>query len=139
MMAEACDDTLYYHQAMAAPDAAQFIAAMKEELASHNDGNHWEVVHVSQVPHGVKLLPAVWAMRRKRRVTTAEIYKWKARLNIDGSKQQYGVNYWQTYAPVASWATIRLVLIIAIIEKWTTLQLDYVMAFPQAMAETDQL
>jgi hypothetical protein len=28
---------------------------------------------------------------------TREIYKWKARLNIGGHMQQYGVHYWETY------------------------------------------
>jgi hypothetical protein len=138
-MAETTEDILYYHEAMNQADKVMFKAAMKDEVGSHVEGDHWEIVHISNVPANIKLLPAVWAMRRKRRLTTGEICKWKARLNIDGSKQQFGINFWQTYAPVASWATIRLVLIIAIINRWTTLQIDYVMAFPQADAETQDL
>ena len=38
----------------------------------------------------------------KRKIETGAIYKWKAHLNIDGEKQTYGVNYWNTYAPVAT-------------------------------------
>ena len=50
------------------------------------------------VPKGHRVLPAVWAMRRKRRISTGKVYKWKARLNIDGGKQEKGINYWETYA-----------------------------------------
>lgn len=37
-------------------------------------------------------------MTRKRRILTREVYKWKARLNLDGGKQELGINYWETYA-----------------------------------------
>jgi hypothetical protein len=67
------------------------------------------------------------------------VYKWKARLNIDGSKQIKGVTYWDTYAPVASWPIIRLVLTLAIVNNWHARQIDYVQAYPQADAGTDNL
>jgi Reverse transcriptase (RNA-dependent DNA polymerase) len=82
-------------------------------------------------------LPCVWSMRRKRRILDGTIYKWKARLNVDGGKQIRGVDYWETYAPVATWTTIRVVLIMAIKEKWCIKQLDFVQAYPQAPVETE--
>ena len=54
------------------------------------------------------ILQAVWAMKCKRRITTQEVYHWKACLNIDGSKQEKGVNYWDTYAPVTSGAKLTI-------------------------------
>ena len=76
-------------------------------------------------------------MRRKRRITTGEVYKWKARLNIHGGKQEHGINYWETYAPVISWTTIRLYLILALLNKRVTRQIDFVLAYPQADIECD--
>jgi hypothetical protein len=76
-------------------------------------------------------------MRRKRRIETQEVYKWKARLNIHGGKQEKGVNFWETYAPVATWAAIRVILNMAATDGWQTRQLDFVLAFPQADVETD--
>jgi hypothetical protein len=35
-----------------------------------------------------------------------EVYKYKARLNVDGSQMQPGRDYDLTYAPVASWESI---------------------------------
>jgi hypothetical protein len=78
-------------------------------------------------------------MRRKRRISTREVYKWKARLNIDGSKQVKGVNYWQTFAPVASWPTIRLILTMVIMKNWPTRQIDFVLAYTQAEVEHDEM
>ena len=88
---------------------------------------------------GALVLPGVWAMKRKRRIATREVYRWKARLNLDGSKQLHGVHFWETYAPVASWPTIRLLLSIAIINNWPTKQIDFVMAYPQADIKTDNV
>ena len=73
---------------------------MVKEVNTHTENGNWVVVRKVDVPQGTKILPSVWAMRRKRRIATGEVYKWKARLNIHGGKQEYGVNYWETYAPV---------------------------------------
>ena len=77
----------------------------------------------------------VWSMKRKRRVATGQIYKWKARLCVDGSSQEKGVNYWDTYSPVVTWESVRSLLTLAIMNKWTTRQIDFVLAFPQAKVE----
>ena len=89
------------------------------------------------VPAGKTVLPSVWEMTRKRRITTREVYKWKARLNVDGSKKIAGRDFGEIYSPVASWDSIRMLLIMAISRGWHTRQLDYVMAYPQAPFERD--
>lgn len=76
-------------------------------------------------------------MRRKRDIKTRAIKKYKARLNVDGSRMKHGVDYDDTYAPVAKWSTIRLILSLAAIHNWHTRQLDYVLAFPQAPVERE--
>jgi hypothetical protein len=119
------------------PDRAEFIKAMNAEVASHTERGHWRIVLRSQVPEGMDILPSVWAMRRKRRIKTREVYKWKARLNLHGGRQKQGVNYWETYAPVVTWSAIRLVLILSIMLKWHTRQIDFVLAYPQADVECD--
>ncbi len=76
-------------------------------------------------------------MKRKRRISDRQVYKWKARINIDGSKQVHGIHYQETYSPVVSWCTTRFFLIHALLNWWYTKQIDYVMAFPQAPVERD--
>jgi Reverse transcriptase (RNA-dependent DNA polymerase) len=71
-------------------------------------------------------------MKRKRQIETREVYKHKARLNLGGHKQEYGVHYRETYSPVVRWTSIRLLLVLLIICGWSTRQLDFVMAYPQA-------
>jgi hypothetical protein len=128
---------MYWHQAMKSEDNKEFLAAAQKEVDDQASNGIWEIAPRSQVPKGVVPLPAVWAMKRKRRISTGEIYKWKARLNLDGSKQVKGVHYDQTYAPVATWPTIRLVIAKALQLKWYTRQIDFVQAYNQAEAKSD--
>jgi hypothetical protein len=130
-------DTMYMDQALKAPDRAKFIKAMQKEVASHTDRGHWKLILKSEVPKGHDIIPTVWSMKRKRRIKTREVYKWKARLNVHGGKQTHGVNYWDTYAPVVTWPTIRLILVLSLLFNWYTAQVDYVLAYPQADAECD--
>ena len=49
----------------------------------------------------------------------------------------YGVNYFETFAPLVQWSTIRLMLIFILTQKWVTRVIDYTNAFPQANIDTD--
>ena len=130
-------DTMYLHQAMNQPDREHFKAAMKKEMADQIDNGNFTLIKRSKVPKGKIILPAVWQMKRKRDIKTRQVKKYKARLNIDGSRMIPGEHYDQTYAPVASWTSVRLVLALASIHNWHTTQIDYVLAFPQAPVERD--
>jgi hypothetical protein len=110
-------DTMYVDQALREPDRKKFIKAMEAEVRAHTENGHWRIVPISSVPAGTKILPAVWAMRRKRRIATREVYKWKARLNIHGGKQEHGINYWDTYSSTLSWPPIRFILSLVIINQ----------------------
>jgi Reverse transcriptase (RNA-dependent DNA polymerase) len=130
-------DVMHLGEALKQPDKKNFIEAMQKEVQAHTKNENWRVVKRSEIPSQHKVLPAVWAMRRKRDISTQEVYKWKARLNVLGGKQVKGVNYWETYSPVASWASIRLIMNAAVLQGWDSRQLDFVLAFPQAPVETD--
>ena len=109
---------------------------MEAKVASHHDRGHWKVRHKEEIPPNTKVLPAVWSMKRKRRIATREIYKWKARLNVHGGKQEKGVHFWETYSPVVKWFSIRFFLLLALLKGWRTRQIDFVLAYPQAPVET---
>jgi hypothetical protein len=130
-------DIMYYHQAMQQPDREHWQKAVQLELSDHEKGKHWKEVLITSLPKGTKVLPAVWAMRRKRRIATQEVYKWKARLNIDGGKQEHGIHYWETYAPVVAWPVVRFFLVLSLLKGWKTRQLDFILAYTQADVETD--
>jgi hypothetical protein len=48
-----------------------------------------------------------------------------------------GEHYNLTYAPVAGWTSVRLLLALVLLNNWYTVQLDYVLAYPQAPVERD--
>jgi hypothetical protein len=76
-------------------------------------------------------------MRRKHDLTTNKVIKHKARLNLHGGKQVYGMNYFETYAPVITWFAIRLMIVFGIIFCWALWQVSFIMAYPQAPVEMD--
>jgi len=130
-------DTMYHHQAMREPDRNKFEEAMKQECMAHFKEGTYKLIKKEEMPKNVPLLSSVWQMKRKRKPSTGEIRKYKARLNVNGSQQIQGVHYEETYAPVVAWATIRFFMTLAIINNWHTKQLDFVLAFPQADIERE--
>ena len=130
-------DTMYHHEAMMQPDRKKFQEAMSKELKDQMDNGNFTIMKRTDVPKDKTILPAVWQMKRKRDIKTREVKKYKARLNIDGSRMQKGIHYDQTYAPVAQWKSIRLLLIMVVKHGWCSKQLDYVLAFPQAPVEKE--
>ena len=119
---------------MVQPDWQQFIKAMVKEIHTHQEQKHWAVMPIEEVPKGPKILDSIWPMRRKRKIGTGLISKYKARLNAHGGQHKYGVNYWKTFAPVVQWTTIQ-VITLTMIQEWHTCQLDFVLAYPQAEVE----
>jgi single-stranded DNA-specific DHH superfamily exonuclease len=56
------------------------------EVNEHIKRKHWEPVLKSDLQENTVILPAIWSMKRKRRIDTREVYKWKSRLKIGGHK-----------------------------------------------------
>ena len=52
-------------------------------------------------------------------------------LCVHGDEQVQGVDVFESYSPVVHWTTVCLILIIAIVLNWTTIQTDYTNAFVQ--------
>ena len=117
---------------MKEPDAGEFKKAMRGEIDAQIEGKVLKLTRINDVPKNAMLLPAVWQMKRKRHIKTQDVYKWKARLNVDGSRMVHTRDYDQTYAQIASWNIILLLLILVLGHSCHTIQLDYVLAFTQA-------
>ena len=46
--------------------------------------------------------------------------------------QQWGVNYWETYAPVVNWVSVRFLLVLSEIVGLNNRAIDFFLAFTQA-------
>ena len=45
------------------------------------------------------------------------------------------MTFWEAYAPVVSWQTLRLFFIHLILKGWKSRQMDFMLAYPHALAE----
>ena len=51
--------------------------------------------------------------------------------------QRWGEDFWETYSPVVSWLTTRLMFVFAISCGLESISLDFTQAFPQADLKQD--
>nr|GEU46148.1 zinc finger, CCHC-type [Tanacetum cinerariifolium] len=86
--------------------------------------------HIDDVPSEIPEPRKVckWIFKRKIKVD-GTIDNFKARLVIQGFRQKEGINYFDTYAPVACITTIRLLLALAAIHNLVLHQMDVKIAF----------
>ena len=62
--------------------------------------------------------------------------KFKARYCVRGNLQREGIGYFSTYAPVVQWSTVRILLTMISINRWTTKQVNYTNVFyPDCLKE----
>ncbi|GKB43789.1 zinc finger, CCHC-type containing protein [Tanacetum coccineum] len=80
--------------------------AINEEMDSIMGNNTWVL---ADLPPGCKPLGCKWIFKRKLKVD-GTTKKFKARVVIQGFKQNSGIHYFDTYAPVARISTIRLLI-----------------------------
>ena len=99
---------------------------------AHSDNEHLKLTKGEVVPKYQKILSTIWAIKRKRHIATGEMCKWKARINSHGGQQIKGVHYDETYSPVLGCASITSALLLGQINQWSTHQITFFLAFPQA-------
>lgn len=107
---DAKNDTLTQSQMLKDADKVKFLQAQQSEIQGLQKMKVFDIKHISTKPTTAKLLSSIWSYRKKRSPLGKKL-KHKACLCVDGSQQQHGRDYWETYAPVVSWSTIRLILL----------------------------
>ena len=126
------EDTPRYDEAMHSPDAEGFKAAINLEMDQLQEKDVWTLVpREKAISEGAKIIDTVWALRRKR-YPDGRVKKLKARLCARGFMQEQGVDYDDTYSPVVAWSTVRLLLILSILQEYKTKQIDFTLAFVHA-------
>ena len=112
----------FYHQAVKFP---QWRDAMKMELDAMEANRTWTVVSLPQDKHSIG---CKWVYKNKYR-SDSSIKCYKARLVAKGYTQQEGIDFIDTFSPVAKLVTVKVLLLLAASHCWHLVQLDVNNAF----------
>ncbi|GKV28694.1 hypothetical protein SLEP1_g37711 [Rubroshorea leprosula] len=107
--------------------------AMKEELQALEKTGTWDLV---DLPPDKTLVGCKWVYKIKTH-SDGSVEHYKARLVAKGFTQEYGIDYEETFAPVARLTTVRSLLAIAAVRKWKLFQMDVKNAFLNGDLEED--
>ncbi|GJU77267.1 retrovirus-related pol polyprotein from transposon TNT 1-94 [Tanacetum coccineum] len=102
-----------------------WIVAMQEELNQFIANDIWELVPQSK---NMKIIRTKWVFRNKLE-ENGIVSRNKARLVAQGYNQQEGIDYDETYAPVARLESIRILLAYACALDFKLFQMDVKSAF----------
>ena len=129
-------DILSQGQMFKAEDHEKFIALQLPKIQGLVHANVFEFHSMSDVTPHTQLLNAIWLYHHKH-CPDGLLLKHKSHICADGSQQQYGIDYWETYAPIIHWSTICLVIMLSTLLKLKSWQINYTQAFPQAPLDDD--
>ena len=91
------DEPTNYEEAMMSPDSTKWLEAMKFEMGSIYENKVWTLV---DLPNDRQTIENKWMFKKK---TNADrnVTVYKARLVAKGFRQVQGVDYDETFSPVA--------------------------------------
>ena len=112
----------YYHQAA---KHEHWRNAMKEELNAMKANETWSIV---PLPEGKRTIGCRWLYKNKFNAEGV-LARRKARLVAKGYTQQEGLDYFDTFSPVAKLVSMKLLLALAASKNWHLIQLDVDNAF----------
>lgn len=114
-----------YSEIKGRPDEKEWYESVREELDSLIENNTWEL---SNLPEGKVPLNCMWVFAVKEN-GDGIIDRRKSRLVIKGCAQRPGIDFHETYAPVAKLTSVRIFLCLANQQNMTVFQLDVKNAF----------
>ena len=114
-----------YEEAMAGPDSDKWLEAMKSEIGSMYENKVWTL---TDLPVERRAIENKWFFKKK---TDADgnVTIYKARLVAKGYRQVQGIDYDETFSPVAKLKSVRIMLAIAAYYDYEIWQMDVKTAF----------
>jgi len=116
-----------YEDALAHSESQYWRSAMRAEFTSLLENQTWEYVDCATVPSHKSVLGCQWVYKIK--VNPDRSMRYKARLVIKGYQQVAGIDFDDTFAPVAKLVSFRLLIAIAAYYGWPLEQMDVITAF----------
>ncbi|RVW85181.1 Retrovirus-related Pol polyprotein from transposon TNT 1-94 [Vitis vinifera] len=100
------DDPINFQQAMKSSNSQKWIEAMNEEYKSMQDNKVWELV---PLPVGTKPIGCKWIFKTKRD-SNGNVERYKARLVAKGFTQKEGIDFKETFSPVSTKDSFRIIM-----------------------------
>ena len=122
---EAESDPLSYREALSQSRSANWKEAMRSEFLSLKNNKTWDYVEKSSM--NIKAIGSRWVYILKTNHDGS--HRFKARLVIKGYEQVPGVDFGETFAPVARLVSFRLLVALATLNKWEIHHMDVSTAF----------
>ncbi|GJT19667.1 putative RNA-directed DNA polymerase [Tanacetum coccineum] len=122
-----------YKAAMLDPDKVIWQGAMDEEMNSMKVNEVWIEV---DPPPNAKVVRSKWLFKKKTDMD-GEVHTYKARLVAKGCTQTYGIDYEETFSPVADIRAIRILIAIAAYYDYEIWQMDVKTAFLNGRLDED--
>jgi hypothetical protein len=111
----------------------EWADAMTEEYQSIMKNEVWEIV---PRPKSKDVVSSKWLFKIKH-AADGSIDKYKARFFARGFSQKEGIDYEETFAPVARYTSIRIIIALAAKMKWTLHQMDVKTTFLNGVIEEE--
>ena len=127
------EDPINYKEALEDVDAQEWLKAMDREMEFMYSNSVWSLV---EAPKGVKPIGWKWIYKRKRRLD-GKVETLKARLVAKGYTQKEGIDYEETFSPVAMLKSIRIPLAVTASLDYEIWQMDVKTAFLNGSLEED--
>lgn len=126
-------DPTTYAEAMRSAKAERWRKAMDAEYDAHVVNGTWSLC---ELPEGANVIKGRWVYKTKMNELGEEVRD-KARWVAKGYSQVPGLDFFDTFAPVAKLGSIRTVLSIAAIKDWELHQMDVFTAFLQSPVDEE--
>src|SRR6266487_1543573 len=124
---QASSDPTSYREAIKHPYSYHWKLAMANEVESLDQNKTWVLVDENAfLRSGKRLLGNKWVYKVKNGPFGK---RYKARLVIKGYEQCYGIDYQETFAPVAKFITVRILFALAAYFDWEIEHMDVITAF----------
>ncbi|KAJ9552557.1 hypothetical protein OSB04_016602 [Centaurea solstitialis] len=114
-----------YGEAVSGSESEQWQEALKAEMQSMYDNQVWEL---TDLPQHCKAVGRKWVFKKKTDMD-GNVHTFKARLVAKGFTQTHGIDYDETFSPVAMLKSIRILVAISAYFNYEIWQMDVKTAF----------
>ena len=123
-----------YKEARASIEAAGWQQSMDEEMTNLRKLGCWTVIPRSSLPPNTPIMGTRWTYRKKTD-ENGTFTRYRGRLVAKGFSQILGVNYFESFSPVASFVTIRTLFASTALPMFKVYQYDVQVAFIQSVID----